>query len=289
MLEYNMGDEHLNTVFTYTTVKNDRPHPFQIELCGHFFSNQTYFTERSGLNECLMIYTVAGEGSMEYNNVKTTLTANSIVTINCNQYHLYKTNNCDVWEFYWIHFSGDYSFIYTDRLNKDSLKKLPMDQHEFFHYFNQFTSASSTYSPIGGLEVSLLFCRIFVDFFALEYVEVAENQSHFIEMKQIAKYIEQHIENASSIDELAKKCNLNKFHFIKLFTRIVGTTPHQYLLQSRVKKSKELLLLDPDLTINEIALQTGFCDAKNFITNFKKKVGTTPSRFRKNYHIQRTT
>lgn len=75
--------------------------------------------------------------------------------------------------------------------------------------------------------------------------------------------------------------HISKFYLIRLFKELTGTTPYRYIMLIRVDEAKKLLR-HTRLSVKEVGEQTGFCDTKNFITNFKKFTGLTPLQFRKN-------
>ena len=93
-------------------------------------------------------------------------------------------------------------------------------------------------------------------------------------------YIEAHKGQRCTLSQMAMLCHLSPSYFSRLFLREFGQSYSSYLLQSRIKWAKELLMTT-DKDINEIATLVGFSDSGHFIRNFKKFEGTTPARFRK--------
>jgi AraC-like DNA-binding protein len=79
---------------------------------------------------------------------------------------------------------------------------------------------------------------------------------------------------------LAKLCNLSLSSFKREFKKVFDDSPANYILSAKIKKAKELLAIS-DLPINEIAYETGFNDPLYFTRQFKKKVGNSPSAYRK--------
>lgn len=83
-----------------------------------------------------------------------------------------------------------------------------------------------------------------------------------------------------SLADLADEFNLSPFHFARLFKRATGYPPHEYQLQLRITRARELLRSDARKTIVEIACELGFSDESHFRRHFRRIVGTTPSRYR---------
>lgn len=86
-----------------------------------------------------------------------------------------------------------------------------------------------------------------------------------------------------TIDELARKAGMNSKKLKYLFKKENGTGIYRYWLYHRLEQSRELLIRDPRLTLNEVAHIFGFSDAHSFSKAFRKRYNTSPSDFRKRY------
>jgi AraC family transcriptional regulator len=73
--------------------------------------------------------------------------------------------------------------------------------------------------------------------------------------------------------------DLSQYYFCRVFKRSIGMTPHQYLIQQRVEKSKQLLK-QPEQKIIEIATQCGFANPSHFARCFRQRMGISPQQFR---------
>jgi AraC family transcriptional regulator len=98
-------------------------------------------------------------------------------------------------------------------------------------------------------------------------------------LKRVLEYIQANLDRDIHLDELAAASSLSTFHFAKLFKQSTGSTPHQYVLQRRLERVKELLR-DPNISISDVSLQAGFSDQSHLTNVFRRFVGITPSRFR---------
>lgn len=74
-------------------------------------------------------------------------------------------------------------------------------------------------------------------------------------------------------------------HFIRMFTKIMGQTPYQYILKRKIEKSK-ILLSETNQSLNEIAYDLGFYGYNNFYIAFKKFNNTTPEAYRLEKRVQ---
>ncbi len=97
------------------------------------------------------------------------------------------------------------------------------------------------------------------------------------------QYILRHYQEPVNVDDVAEHVLLSKSHLNRLFRKELGCGPHEYLLQTRLNSSKELLT-ETSLTVEAIALETGFQSSTHFIRAFKKENNMTPSYFRKYFN-----
>ena len=74
---------------------------------------------------------------------------------------------------------------------------------------------------------------------------------------------------------------LSPFYISRLFKNEVGDTPINYLISLRMKEAEQLLLAQPDASVQDIAKSVGYEDAYHFSKVFKKHFGISPSNFRK--------
>lgn len=88
-------------------------------------------------------------------------------------------------------------------------------------------------------------------------------------------YIERHYHESINVDLIADESCFSKFHFIRLFKRIYGFTPHQYLIRVRVDKAKELL--GKNNAVERVCSLVGFESVSSFSMLFKRRTGLTPS------------
>lgn len=98
-------------------------------------------------------------------------------------------------------------------------------------------------------------------------------------LRQVILYIDQHLHEDISLTDLAAVADLTPDHFGVAFKVSTGKTPHRYHIERRIHRAKELLL-NPSLTIIQIALEVGFSGQSHFSATFRKVTGMSPSEFR---------
>ncbi len=94
------------------------------------------------------------------------------------------------------------------------------------------------------------------------------------------KYIDANYAKNITLDLLAEITHINKFYLSHSFTEYVGTSPINYLMETRLAASKELLL-SSSRSIAEVASSTGFSSQSYFSQIFRKNTGMSPMQYRK--------
>ncbi len=95
-----------------------------------------------------------------------------------------------------------------------------------------------------------------------------------------AHWIEEHAHEAIDLATAGRASGLSAFHFLRLFARIVGVTPHQYLIRARLRRAARLLA-GSDQPVTGIAFDIGFGDLSNFVRTFHRAAGLSPRAFRR--------
>jgi AraC-like DNA-binding protein len=96
---------------------------------------------------------------------------------------------------------------------------------------------------------------------------------------ETALWLEANSVSPLDLDDAAGQAGLSPFHFLRLFSRVLGVTPHQYLVRCRLKHAARLLVED-DRDVTAIAYDIGFGDLSNFVRTFHRAAGVSPLKFR---------
>lgn len=94
-----------------------------------------------------------------------------------------------------------------------------------------------------------------------------------------ALWIDANSHKPIALDDAAGQAGISPFHFLRLFSDVLGVTPHQYLVRSRLRHAARRLA-DDDSPITDIAYDVGFGDLSNFVRTFHRAAGASPMRFR---------
>jgi len=96
---------------------------------------------------------------------------------------------------------------------------------------------------------------------------------------QVISFVEENLRSSLELELLARKAHLSKFHFCRMFKHHIGMNPMKFVAALRIERAKELLRQN-DLNVSLVANEVGFKDLSNFIRQFKKIAGVTPTMYR---------
>jgi len=97
---------------------------------------------------------------------------------------------------------------------------------------------------------------------------------------EAALWIDAYSHRSIDLAAAAAHAGLSPFHFLRLFGAVVGVSPHQYLVRSRLRHAARLLA-DDGRDVTNVALDVGFADLSNFIRTFRRAAGVSPGAFRR--------
>ncbi len=284
MLKYNLDIEKKSSWTTVVESYVQKSLPFYCTEVGEFYAGPKFFTERDGKNCFLMAFTVDGKGEMTYENIKTTLTADSCVLIDCRNIQHYATaKDASFWNYYWIHFDGVCAPTYYNALKHGAGAIVTTLDNSMKEKFQQLLYLSDQKNFYDSLKISFYIHEILHTMTTNSIIELEKGESRQDEIFEIANFISNNLNQNLNVDELAKGAHLSKYYFIKQFKKYIGVTPYDYILQCRILKAKTLLS-NTSLYISEIAFETGFASESNFSMQFKTITSMSPTTYRKEHY-----
>jgi AraC family transcriptional regulator len=111
---------------------------------------------------------------------------------------------------------------------------------------------------------------------AIKTVQQGLSRRH---LKQIKDYIEAHLSENLSLEDLARQLDFSPYHFMRLFRQATGHSPYQFILWRRVERAKALLQ-KTQLPLAQVALESGFAHQSHLNRVFKQHLGLTPKSYR---------
>ena len=100
--------------------------------------------------------------------------------------------------------------------------------------------------------------------------------------RKTLKYIEEHLDEAISADDLAKLASLSTSHFCRAFKKSLGKPPHAYIIAARIERAR-VLMLTTSQSLSEITFACGLADQSHFCRYFRRATGISPGAWRRRY------
>jgi AraC-like DNA-binding protein len=98
-------------------------------------------------------------------------------------------------------------------------------------------------------------------------------------LRRARTFIDDCYDQPLDLDQISREACLSRYHFLRLFRETFERTPHQYLIERRIQKAKELLTCTR-LSVTDVCFEVGFESLGSFSTLFHKHVGRPPITYR---------
>ncbi|MBN2710912.1 MAG: AraC family transcriptional regulator [Planctomycetes bacterium] len=241
-----------------------------VNSCGHYATTSHVCPWRSR-DDSLVIYCVAGKGIYKTGGREIVITEGQLFTAFPGVWHSYWSDADMGWEIWFSHYGGDNS------VNLTSMCGLSIDEpvmeigvnNEVVKRFAGLCSIVKKKELYYGLDASAQMYGLLLDL--KKYSHRSDDNAPGI--------LEAIKGEHDDVDGMARAAGMSKFHFIREFKRITGTTPWRYILNRKITSAKELLG-DSDFSIKQIAYRLGFEDSNYFSRLFRKETGFSAREFR---------
>ncbi len=282
-----------NSTFQGNLVKSNRiiytPSTFaktnliHLQEAGTSQAAKQHISKRKNMSSYLFFVVTDGSGSLEYNGKTLSLHKGDCVFIDCHKPYAQYTSE-DLWTIKWAHFYGpNMNAIYEKYMERGGRDTFTPDN--FICYVNLLDNIYD----IAVSEDYIRDMQIFEKLTSLLTLLMQEswnpnqsttNSSRKRDLQDIKEYLDTHLTEKISLDDLASMFYINKFYLTRIFKEQFGVSITAYLLQIRITHAKQLLRFS-DLPIEKIAVECGMADANYFARMFRKIEGIAPGEFRR--------
>jgi AraC-like DNA-binding protein len=145
---------------------------------------------------------------------------------------------------------------------------------------------SSKQDDASQLMAQSLFVQLIVGLWRERFASDGEQLSARGRMAQVLEYLRHNCTRAIDLDELAQRFGYSARNLRRVFREATATTPHDYLVKLRLARAM-VALRKSDANVTDVALASGFNDGNHFSYAFRKLVGMSPSRYRREARAQR--
>lgn len=257
-----------------------KSHYLYVQEVGTLKSLEPHISRREKLASYLFFLVTEGSGTVTIKGTIHSLHAGDCVWLDCHDPYSHESSITDPWALMWVHFHGPqasefYSLfrekegpaVYTPVATAPYVDTL----QTLFHLQKQKNALSDLLSH---RHLTDLITRIFSDTF-----QNPESLSIPEKFLDIQKYIEEHYMEKITLDSLSEQFFISKYHLLREYQRLFGTSIANDLTAKRLSHAKSMLRFTSE-SVENIALLCGFQTASYFIKVFKKYENLTPLEYR---------
>jgi AraC-like DNA-binding protein len=252
-------------------------YPLTDHPSGYYFN----FDKGRILNEYQLNYITEGCGIYETTNNTFKVISGSLIIVKKGQWHRYKPDCTTGWTENYIGFDGliaDHFLLQRSVLQQKSIIQIGKHEELIDIYYQIFNLAKEEKPGFQEIASGLLLKLI-------GHIVAFQKQSDFSSrplecaIQDLRFDMRNDLQATPALDSYAEKCNVSVDYFRNMFKRYTGLSPHQYHLDLKIIRAKELLL-NSSKSIKEISYELGFQSIHYFSRFFKNKVGVNAIEFR---------
>ncbi|MHC1682185.1 MAG: AraC family transcriptional regulator [Clostridiaceae bacterium] len=219
-----------------------------------------------------------GECEVELYGKKYELSEKTILVIPENVVHKCKPKNYEQWNFKMLYINKQwFKSVFSEEINNSEFIFSNLDD-------NFYSIANEIFRKIEEIKFGLeyeynLLTQIssLMKLNSYDFCKIKIESIHMEKIKLIKDYINNNYLRNITLDDLSKLVSLSKYYIVKQFEHCYGLTPHQYQINLRINRARDLLKNNDNFT--DVALELGFYDQSHFTKYFREYTGLTPMRY----------
>lgn len=265
-------------VYFHTSSDFAKEHLFCLAWGGEFLCDSTYEINRRTKEQFLDYYLIFRilEGSLqfEYEDSRFTAYPGDIVYLGSHiPNHYWSTGSV---RFQYFHFNGPLAKAFYELLHAQQGVRFTGKSESAFLFNSILKEMSQTNA--NDQKLSLMMYNLIAGLAIPGSEDADEN------VLRAQQFIDDNFYKPITVDDIADYAGLSRYHFSRIFKKETGYSPHQYLINIRLRHARELLSTD-SASLDTIAATCGFSSTSHFISVFKKEAGVTPVMFKKYFDM----
>ncbi len=262
----------------HTAIPPNTPYPPGKHPEDHLFS----WGKGRTLNSFTLVYITRGQGRFESSaGGKHEIQSGDLFILFPNEWHRYRPDATTGWDEYWVEFDGDQArqiMSHPGFSEKHPVIHLGHDDKIlslFIEITESIESGASEFEHIIAAQTSQIVARLLA---AIRRTDPNTGSAELV--RRACRLILKQSDESVDFTRIARELGLSLSGFRKMFRKVTGLPPGQYLQHIRISKAGELLQ-QTALPIGEISTRLGFDSIYYFSRIFKRKTGISPSDYRR--------
>lgn len=263
-------------VFSSSSAKAKKLY-YNVLCAGHFYCDKNYHLVRENYDSILILYINDGTFTFVENEIHLTAEKGDTVILDCYKPHEYFTSN--YLEFFWVHIQGVNCRDFYNEITEQNGSIIRQDETNRIkeRIIRLFKGIEHSFAEA---DLSLEVYKLLLELQKPVTVKAKDETIHNENIQRIKEHISAHLNEKITVSSLAEMAHMSPTHFSRIFKLQTGFSPYDYVVISRLNKAKECLLTT-DMSVAEVAYETGFNSEANFVYCFKTNEGISPGKFRK--------
>lgn len=256
--------------------------PITLDSMG-YNPDQEKVSRPDGYDTYHWLQTSEGEGIIHFDNKTITLPEGSGLLLLPYTPHRYEASTAN-WRTYYLTFGGSSagSILETLGLNSNSYYRWESEA-PLNHLLKEMLDRHDPSQDMFSLGVSTDAYRFLLTL--SKYGQLHNNTTisrNVDKLQPLLKWMDSHYDDPDlGLTDLADQLGVSGRYLNNLFVQTFGLSPYAYFVRLRIRKSKELLVSQPELTVKTISKLVGFRDVSHYVATFRKQSGATPEQFRR--------
>ena len=260
----------------YNTPLMPDEHPFWICQYGHTFSDTNYHEVSTKSGVTRIEYVISGKGVINSKGISCIVSAGDTYILHEGDYHNYYSDSTAPMDKIWVNLKGELAQEIIKIYNLDNVILYKnINSQEWIEKIHNI--CHSTDNPYEIQQLGSACFLNFIQFLAKEHSLYQSNEDF---LDDIRSYIDLHIQDNITIDDLSDISGKSPDHTIRLFKSRFGMTPHKYILKSKLQLAITYLHSSSE-SIEKISEKLNFCNVGHFSKMFTQYTGMRPSEYRK--------
>lgn len=250
---------------------------------GKFTQPHDHNVNREEVRDFSLHFVVGGKGYIELHDTVFTLKQGDVFLHTPFQKMRYYTSEDDRWEIYWMQFNGISlaNFLLERGLHESSIwfmKDIGLLEQSFLDLLDEIKENNF----LRPSKISALTYAVLIEFMCNAIPFSNKRGAHNVDrIIHLLPLMQKNAHLPYILEEWADKAKLTPNYFCSLFKKVTRMSPLTYITKCRIQKSKQMLLIDPQMQIKEIAIDSGYPSFSYFNKIFMEMEGITPGEFRK--------
>lgn len=255
----------------------NRNHAFEVQAAGISYCDESYQIYRPNSKLSTIEYIIEGKGYVTHGTQKFTAKKGDVYILHSGYDHKYHSDKDDPWIKIWFNIQGPLVN------NIISAYKLELVNHivdcdiydlmkEFLNVVKQRKSQKETFD-----DCAITYLKIIQEISKINQSRNIQDDSIAFRLYELINYCTDYSKN---LNDILVDVNCSKEHAIREFKKAYNITPYKYIMQQRMFSAQKMLL-NTNLSVNQIADKLNFNDSHYFSAFFKEYTGLSPSAFRK--------